>query len=471
MAGSAEARELRAVLRHELCARLEPAGWTCLQEDRGAFDLAAFVRPLDGGEFAATASVGRASRVPDRPPVLVTNVEVGVAYEPLGRLWPLLGESFRGPLIAERLREDEEGGQLDPLRVETNAQALDVAVELAGLFLERAVAFATPLSHLDVLLAALQDEGSDSVDFRVPALLAAARRFEEARSALARFAAELDDAQDTQDAQDARDSRRLVRQLGRWIDSGGDPGLIPSEPPPPRFAATELSSATKLWRDAQARRDAVSTVRQAGVGKGRAELRTLLEGELARRGVSESPLWIERTLDTLGQSRAERTRQNVDALKTLGKLGLGVINAIRERKLPDLSQPAWIEPPDHAAYAIPPDARSRWTEVKLRSDASPWLDRVYAALPRLANQPTHFQAWLDWDTSAPNEQHLAVHIAERQVGRLNSDATDAFAPSMTAAAQRDELPSTPARLTRRPGDTYLLELQLPPPRHARDAPA
>jgi hypothetical protein len=56
---------------------------------------------------------------------------------------------------------------------------------------------------------------------------------------------------------------------------------------------------------------------------------------------------------------------------------------------------------------------------------------------------------------------LAVDIGEHQVGILGKEATTAFTPVMDAAAERDELPYTAARLSSRPAAGYLLELQLP----------
>jgi hypothetical protein len=49
------------------------------------------------------------------------------------------------------------------------------------------------------------------------------------------------------------------------------------------------------------------------------------------------------------------------------------------------------------------------------------------------------------------------------VGTLDEDAATAFAAVMDAAAVRDELPFTTARLTLRLAAEFLLELQLPAP--------
>ena len=72
----------------------------------------------------------------------------------------------------------------------------------------------------------------------------------------------------------------------------------------------------------------------------------------------------------------------------------------------------------------------------------------------------NFDAWLDWQ-DGENERHgLAVYIDPRRVRALGDEATRAFIPVTNAAAERDELPYTNARLTARTGG-YLLELGLP----------
>jgi hypothetical protein len=56
----------------------------------------------------------------------------------------------------------------------------------------------------------------------------------------------------------------------------------------------------------------------------------------------------------------------------------------------------------------------------------------------------------------------AARVAAAWVGTLNAAASDAYRPAMAAAAQRDELPYVPGRLTPRPTPVgYLLELQIP----------
>jgi hypothetical protein len=187
--------------------------------------LAAFVRPLSD-DFAATAEYTRALSTPDRPPVRITQPMLGVVYEPLRRLWPLFGDYVRIAALTD-LPESACG-----MEVHAQADVAPAAKQLAGLALERAVAFAERYTSVDALLEAHRDDEAGGSNQVVPALLAAAGRFEEARSALARHRPDVD----VPEAK--RRERRFLYQLTRWIDSGGDPALLPSAPPPAPLRAS-----------------------------------------------------------------------------------------------------------------------------------------------------------------------------------------------------------------------------------------
>ncbi len=462
-----DAMELRECLRHELTVRLTPAGWSPV--DLGAdplFCLATFICPM-GDDFAATAEVVCGSSTAVR----VGPVLVGVSYDPLRRLWPLLGERFRFAVLHEDARgagveetdeEDDErrprprwGGRPETRRLEVakRGQAAAAADEVAGLILDHGLVFAQPLASIDALVSELaDDEEPDFVDGRVPALLAAAGRFDEARDALTRY---------RQCCERGSGEWEFARQLERWIDSDGNPALVPSDPRLERFARVQFPSLSVLWREARDSQEAVDAVGRAAGGKDRGELRSMLEQELARRGLSESPLWIEQTLDHLGASRTNQALRAAQTLKTLGQIGLGVVKVMRGGKIPDMSKPDWLAPPDHAAYAVPRDpVRERWTAVQLDPAAFEWLDRVHAALPNWSGSTRNPDAWLQWETGDGEEKKLAVHIGAHRVGTLDEVSTKTFGPVMDAAARRDQLPYTTARLTRRSDIEYLLELQL-----------
>jgi hypothetical protein len=234
--------ELRALLGVELSARLEGAGWTVIDPEPTSefFRLAEFDSRL-GPEFSGVALVDGAIADRDAPPLVVNAVTVGVAYEPLRRLSPLLADGLRpAALVCLRsallaydvIRDLDEAGDVreeDDENTEeeetwqrpisTAAAAAVVAEELTGLILRRGVPCAQRLAHVDVLLAELEEDPG-SIDWRVPALLAAARRFDEATEALAAFVELEASGRET----------RYAYQLRRWIESDGDPDLIPSQP-------------------------------------------------------------------------------------------------------------------------------------------------------------------------------------------------------------------------------------------------
>jgi hypothetical protein len=100
----------------------------------------------------------------------------------------------------------------------------------------------------------------------------------------------------------------------------------------------------------------------------------MLKSELAERGVSMDPLGIEQAINQLWISHGERARGGAQALKTVGKIGLAVANAIRTHELPelpDMSVPEWLEPPPRAVYAVPQrdDSGHQWTAVHLDEGA------------------------------------------------------------------------------------------------------
>lgn len=462
-----DAAGLRQQLRDELAARLAPSGWSAIDgEGDYSMMLAGFVRPLSD-EFAATVEYTRVLSMPDRPPVRITQPMFGVAYEPLRRLWPLLEDGVRTAALTESVGDMPERARVCRMEVQTQADVAVVAGQLAGLALERAVAFAERYASVDALLEARRYDGSGRVDMVVPALLAAAGRFEEARAALARCGREMGPPEE------GRRWRRFVYQLTRWIDSGGDTALLPSQPPPRRYERSERRSVTDTWHEARARKGAVEAVRHMGSGRSRSELRAMLESELAGRGASMDPLGVEQSIDQLWTSHGDRARQGAQALKGLGKVALTVANVIRTRELPglpDLSVPGWLEPPARAVYAVPRcrDPGRQWTAIELDEGSTEWLRRVYSAVPRLLEivESATLDAWLDREASQDRGGLLQVHLGERRVGLLDEGATASYSNVVDAAAQREELPCVEARLTPI-DDRYLLEVALPAPRHAR----
>jgi hypothetical protein len=458
----ADPGEIRTLLRSRFAMSLAPTGWSpAVEASDSPVDLAEFVRPIGGG-VVATVEIGCVGREPDGLPVEISQVWVGVGYEPLQRLWPLLGEVYRLSLVWEPIWPPEDDTRLPPddeeeprLAVSSAADAEAAVAQLTAVVLAQAPAVIEQHGTVEQLLDELRSDQEDgSVDERTVALLAAAGRLEEARAELARYRPL------TGSAEGDRDARRFVHQITRYLDSNGDPALIPSHPPPSRYQSSPRKPMAELWREGRAQDEAVKAVKRLGAATGRAERRAALERELAARGLTQDPLWFERTLDQLAASPVEQAQQTFKALAELGRVGLGAIKAIRDRKLPDHTTPGWLEPPDRAAYEIPSSGANPWAAVQLNADAGDWLDRVHAARPQFFGTALNLEAWLDWKDHEQPDQHLAVHIGPQPVGILDDHGTEAFTAVMQAAAERDELPSTMARLTQRPNG-YLLEVQLP----------
>jgi hypothetical protein len=461
---SADAAELRGLLRDGLAARLSAAGWRAT-EDSGerSMTLASFVLPIND-DFAATAEYTGALKVPDVPPIRITQPLFGVSYEPLRRLWPLLDDFSHVATLRENVWEMPEWAQLCRVEASTPAE-IEAAVDaLVGPGLDHVLAFAEHHADVDVLLEGLRPEESIHQNQTTPALLAAAGRFDAARDALALYRGEGGGP----DA--SRRRRRFVYQLTRFIDSGGDLSLLPTHRPPSRLARVGQRERGDIWHEVRARNEAAKAIKPMAGSRDRSQLRAMLESELAQRDVGADPLWIEQQLDHLFASREERRQQAVEGLKALGKLGLAAANAIRKRQLPelpDMSVPAWVEPPAAAVYAIPQsrDRSHRWAAVELDEGTDEWLARVHAVVPRflkIDKSPT-FDAWLSWGAADDHTSGLiAVYIGERQVGSLDDYSTMLYRPVMDAAAERAELPCVEARLTpRREGAGYLLEVALP----------
>jgi len=194
--------ELGQQVRRELCSRLSAGGWRLLESraDTG-FDLAEFECRLTD-EFTAVALIDCEDA--NAAPLVVNSAAVGVAYEPLRGLASML-EDYVRPARAHVLRsaivaydvifdldehgnirdeEDEPAAEQEGWRREivSGPDAATVAQELADLILHRGVPCADHLAEVDALIARLEHPGS--IDWRVPALLTAAKRLSAAADAV-----------------------------------------------------------------------------------------------------------------------------------------------------------------------------------------------------------------------------------------------------------------------------------------------
>jgi hypothetical protein len=465
VAGDGESDVLRDLLRQGLIERLQPAGWDAIDTAGRRFSLICFARPLASG-LEAIAEVGEAVSFPDRAPIRIDDVRVGIGYEPLRRLSSLLGDQFSASVLsrsATRPEDLELGGEDDDgdeeiehvyLSVIGGREAVPGAVQkLAELVLAEAVPFAERFVSLDALLAELADpEDRSCLDVRVPALLGAAGRFDQALAALDRY------HEPAGSNFVFRRERRSAYQLRRWATNRGDPSLLPARPPPDTFEhPRKRQSLSQIRADSRARQQAVRAVQQQGRGRDRDALRQMLQEQLTSRGLTESPLWMERTLDHLWDTPAQQVRLALQGLTVLGRFGLGVAKAIRDRELPDLSTPDWLEPPDPAFYELP--RAEKWIAIELDPDAYDWLERVHAAARPIAGIAS-VDSWLRWQPGN-DRSRIAVHIGERAVGTMPENVTPVYLDAMSAADFREELARVPSRLARRPAQTFLLELASP----------
>lgn len=450
---------LRQLLRDELAARLLPSGWERVEVRDRSMLLAAFVRPV-GGEFAASVEFHRALSVPDHPPVRVSQPVFGVSFEPLRRLWPLLDEHVHVATRTLSFGDLPEHARLCATEIADPAMIATLAARLAALANEIATPFAKRNSDLDALIESYR--GREPASMTLPALLAAAGRFDQAQASLSGYAGE----RGTLDQ--ARHSRRYVYQLTRWIDSRGAICLPDTAPPSPHDSS-ERASLRDALRQTRARQAALRAVKRDTAASDRGELCARLEAELSARAAQAEPLWLEQRLDELRSSPAQRASERMQALQLLGRVGLGVAKTVHERKLPelrDMSLPASLEPPPQAVFAVAQSRQDgqRWSKVALDAGTERWLAAAHHELPRLVElvKTAQLEVWLD--RISEDERQLAVHIGRRRVGLLDQHTSAAYAPAILAAQARAELPSIQARLTPLSQNRgYLLEAARPAP--------
>jgi hypothetical protein len=431
------------------------AGWSADATGRNSTG-ASFVRPIGEGFVAvAVLEAGRGpihgSREGRVEPPLNVFATVGVSHPMADRLVRAAsGDRGWGPAVGEDLDELLHPPRDVEVEVAKVEQIRPAVVLLMRLVEEVATPYAQALASFDALLAELRayDDAPSSQRY-IPALLAVSGRRDEAREALAQYSAPAD----------AAGYRSFASQLTRLL--GGDVTLeeleeaIPPEPEPP---VREPFSWGAAWEQVHSERAAVDTVRSSGAGATRERRRDLLRAELDRRELRKSPSWIEAKLDQL--EPGYQPASTLGGIVALGKFAIGITKAIKNVKTPP-EEPAWMAPPERACYRIFTLSRER-VAVELDDDAREWLDRVHAAAPSILGNAT-VTVWLDHDGEAPSDRSgLIVSIGARRVGRLTPGASAAFVDSMAAAATRDELPFTPATLTRRASEPrFVLEIATP----------
>ncbi len=417
--------------------------------------LCRVVRPLPE-DFAAIVDVRGALGSGDARVEYVADLVFGLSFEPLRRLSALLGEQFATVQVDDASLSLGDDGEMR-MAVRSREEAAVVAAEIAAIIRNYDFTGIERGADLGVLLESSAAIREPHFALMVPAILAAAGRFEEAGAALDDAAVE-PERTDVVDRMLSTEHARTRYQLRRWIGSRGDESLLAIEAPPERVT----SSVREALSRSRALRDAVQTVRRASqTTMTRAQNRVLLEDELERRGLDKEPLWVEVTLDKLHASRSDQLG-SVRRLASEGRrAAAGIAKAIRDREVPDLSSPAWLDPPEPAYYKIPFDIPKRWVRVFLEPDSRSWLEGVYEAITTALDSGT-LDAWIDRDELRPHQ--IVVHLGSKRTGVVTGEHAERYKALLSAAAQRGELPVVAARITRRADEpeAHLLELAIPP---------
>jgi hypothetical protein len=229
--------------------------------------------------------------------------------------------------------------------------------------------------------------------------------------------------------------------------------------PPPSSAGEAVGRLWRVGREAaEKKRQVIDAVRLAREGKTRDELRSDFEAELARRRMSQDPIWVERTLDELEQSPAAKIQQKAQNVLLVGST-LGRI--ARSRGIPD--PPEWMNPPDEASYYGPP-RRGDKVPIEVDRGSVGWLDRALESAPgRVGDVQAVVPVWFDWDTGQSDPRCVAVYIGSTRVGALDRKASESFASVMKAAEERGGKPRGMSALARARhlDPPYLLVVDLP----------
>jgi hypothetical protein len=439
------------LLGEAFLAELAPPGWELVDADATPSPISVALSLPVGPEFSAIAElVGMETGSKDAFPIDLLGLNVGVGYEPLRRLSPLVGGSFSLAHVREDADELAGSPQSWPVTVDDSEQAASVGRELARLVSATALPFAEKYSTVDSLL---DDQGGDVLT--TAALLVAAGRFDEAASVLAAFEAR----DETRRGRQQRE--RATYQLRRLIENRGDV-VVPSEPPPEKTA--RVPAAVREWLPpvtaaAAAKLEAIRAVEQRlGDDRDPDAVRAELVTEYERRGVRESPLSIEHTIERICRppSRGGWSAA-ADALRCAAAFKSALADPRRRggQPLP------WLAPPARAAYRMPAAPEDVWDRVDVAGEHLAWVQEVFEKAPR-AGDIVHLEAWLDSQDAADESADVAVYIGERRAGALTSDTASSYRPLLRAAMTRAELPCLAARLSHPPTYAgYLLELHRP----------
>lgn len=178
-------------------------------------NVAAFRRPISDG-LVVTALFDRAT---DEPLPFEMGVTIGIAHTALDRLWPALTGEPPEDVIFHGLTGFQEG-----ITVRGEQDVATAAETLTDILMGRVDSYVREYGSVDAVLAANRgpDVDLDTEMYVVPALLAVAGRFEDARAALVAYQPSRVRALFDRVLDPDRDYRRFTERLTWWLDSGGD---------------------------------------------------------------------------------------------------------------------------------------------------------------------------------------------------------------------------------------------------------
>ncbi len=191
--------ELWSLLRTQVVARLVDDGWEVADPAWPAgVEIVELVHPVRDGFVASARLSAGYSTGSDQSPTLHPGLRVGIGFEPLIAIWPLLG-AFGTSVLDERVADpaDREGEAEHEASagvehatgsaewVSSLADVTPPAERLARLVRDRAIAFAEPLASIESLLEGLRARSDEPPGLGLAALLAVTGRFDAAREELA----------------------------------------------------------------------------------------------------------------------------------------------------------------------------------------------------------------------------------------------------------------------------------------------
>ena len=298
------------------------------------------------------------------------------------------------------------------------------------------------------------DPGASDFDTQLRlVVLAAMGRHEDARTLLTTYPAE-----QTDEPID-RSDRRFIRQLRRWLDAGAPvaPAVEDTLAQLPRRGPTPRPSWTDARAKSKAKKEALAAARAKSKGKSLDQLKELIAAEYGDRGIEIAPSIVDVNAEMLRSEQQPfgRARTALKAIRMLKSTGADAIRLIKHASDVD---PAWLQPPDRAAYPVIA-ARDRHTSVELDAEAHDWLERVRAEAPRRLGPWILIDVWLTREDPAGP---LVAYVGEQRVGTVSQTETKAFDHALRAAALFDEDLLVEGRLTSADGTgAAVLEIPLP----------